>query len=436
MQDLTLTGDLYNIGPRTGSLAARAVDCDFVNCASAASVTGEGESTGGLVGEGEYCRFSGCAFEGIVSGWAVGVGGLIGSGGPGLRLEECENRGSVSGEAGCVGGLAGRAEQEALLRACGNTGAVSGVDSVGGLAGSLGRAAVLEDCVNLGPVESGYSRQDFLVWGGTAVGGVAGLIGEEATLTGCVNLGPVNACGTYVGGVAGRLGADLLLVENCRNAGDVTVTPIGQNDGHTVGGVLGSFASVAEGGRISRCVNHGAVSARSYVGGIAGAAGLLPEGRLVRCLNYGAVSAVGERAESVGGIVGAKGYQTKAGPDRCVNFGPVTLKGAKGQPITGYGAACPGCFFLRSASANDRNANRRLEEDFLSGRTAYELDTLGLDKRTYDWSFDENGLCFADEDHLPVFALTGTAAAGGSMAFPSWARWADRVTVASWPSSR
>ena len=379
IQNLTVAGDVYNMGKHTGGLAARAVDSDFVNCTSAMTITGEGEHSGGLVGEGELCRFLGCAFTGTLSGWSDGVGGIIGSGGPGLTLEECENSGSVTGGGSHTGGLAGRAGDQATLTGNRNSGPVTGVDSVGGLAGSLGNSAVLEDCVNAANVESGYSRQDFLIWGGTAVGGVVGLVGEGASLVGCVNAAPVNACGTYVGGVVGRLGADLLLVENCRNEGDITVTPAGQNDGHTVGGVIGSFASIAEGGVISRCVNLGAVSARSSVGGVAGVAGVLLEGQLVQSLNYGAVSAAGERAESVGGIVAAKGYQTKAGPDRCVNLGLVTLNGNKSNPITGYGAACPGCFFLRSASANDRNANRRVEADFASGRVAYELDTLRLE---------------------------------------------------------
>ena len=434
IKNLTLTGDIYNVGPRTGGVAARAADSLFENCLVAMTITGEGDGVGGLLGEGELCRFSGCVFEGVLSGWGDGTGGLVGSGGASLTLEDCVNRGSVSGEGSYTGGLVGRAGEQALLRDCRNEAAVSGYGYLGGLAGSLGDGAVLENCENRADVTSGSLRQDWLVYGSQYTGGLAGYIGTEAEISECRNLGDITSEGKSVGGLFGQIGADLLSLRDCENLGNVTVTPAGGNDGNQIGGIAGSVTSISEDGEIAFCANRGDLSGVSNMGGIVGYISTLQEGQLTRCLNYGAVAAAGTYASNVAGIVGGAGYASKAGPDRCVNFGSVTLNGNKSNPITGYGASCPGSFFLRTASANDRSANRRVEEDFLSGWVAYELDTLGLTRRTYDWSFDEEtGLCFADETHAPVFALAEEAASGGTLTFPGWAREGDEVTVEAAP---
>ncbi len=195
---------------------------------------------------------------------------------------------------------------------CWNSGAVTsgtGNSSVGGVAGGAGDSSgsytgiVFSNCFNTGSVS------------GNAY--VAGVVGEAygVTLANCFNEGYITASISggvaSVGGIAG-MGSGVT-VTHCFNSGSI----VGSGAGYYAGGIAGS---VKDGSEVAVCSNYGRVSAVNGSGGIAGQT----EGSansscsVTQCSNYGSVAASGNTS---GGLVGSAGY---VNIDNCLNRGAIT----------------------------------------------------------------------------------------------------------------
>ncbi|MFA5562472.1 MAG: hypothetical protein WDA00_07545, partial [Eubacteriales bacterium] len=142
------------------------------------------------------------------------------------------------------------------------------------------------------------------LYGGSSVGSIAGAVEFSdsttlrTTLTDCVNYAPVTATGSTVGGIVGSTVTTRVL--GCINYGAVSGDSF-------VGGIAGSFPSFAVAtNRVEthyyNCINHGDVQGTgTAVGGIVGKADAKDHFRLTNCLNTGDV----EGDNVVGGIIGS-----------------------------------------------------------------------------------------------------------------------------------
>ena len=147
---------------------------------------------------------------------------------------------------------------------------------------------------------------------GTVVGtrGVNGLLAGQlqgGTLVENVTVkGSVSGGGSDVGGIAGdtvKNGEGNVVVKNCVNYAEITVTMAKPGDVGAAGGIIGATAAGLE-TLVINCSNHGKVSTTSTFGG--GIIGLLrvvsgnTNYKVSGCYNYGDISG----AIQVGGIVG------------------------------------------------------------------------------------------------------------------------------------
>lgn len=164
----------------------------------------------------------------------------------------------------------------------------------------------------------------------------------------CVNYGTVTHSCNYAlspNWVGGLVGHNRMAIYRCRNYGNITSDTAGDAKDNViiaVGGICGGTpGKVPAGATISRCENHGKISAVTslsafYVAGIAGYPG---RATVKYCTNRGEVIADMRETEDgkttgiarVGGIAG----QTKADIIRSENYGAVTAQGACGATIGG-----------------------------------------------------------------------------------------------------
>ncbi len=152
--------------------------------------------------------------------------------------------GSITGDRSSVGGVVGYAN-ESTVSGCYNTSDVKGDSNVGGVVGGAVNS-IVSGCYNTADVE-----------GSGSVGGIMGFAGVGSEVSGCYNTGDVEGSSNNVGGVVGYA---FSTISNCYNTGDV------KGDYDNVGGVVGS----AQESNITSCYSCGAVSGRSYVGGVVG----------------------------------------------------------------------------------------------------------------------------------------------------------------------
>ncbi len=138
--------------------------------------------------------------------------------------------------------------------------ATAGRSSWVGLFGGLGDGAVVENLVIAGNMAMG---------GCNNIGALAGSAysdTEGVTVRNVTNKAEVRGNNT-IGGLIGQVSANaanLLVIENCRNEGDVLAGSYG------VGGIVGRALNKAVNKSISKCSNSGKVSGQYQIGGILG----------------------------------------------------------------------------------------------------------------------------------------------------------------------
>jgi len=140
---------------------------------------------------------------------------------------------------------------------------------LGGIVGNPTNT-LFENCVSYVDISSGSNS------GRVYAGGIAGVTQEITTFTNCKNFGAFTidnsasaASATYVGGICAYTNGTAYFT-GCENLGSITSRPLGGGSAH-VGGILG-YGEYRENGvtKITDCVNHGAINAIGFAGGIHG----------------------------------------------------------------------------------------------------------------------------------------------------------------------
>ena len=173
---------------------------------------------------------------------------------------------------------------------------------------------------------------------GSVVGGIVGAL-REGSIINCNNIGTnvvstgEGTNGINIGGIVGQFGAQNAIegkMVNCTNTGNI------KSSGHSIGGVVGLFASK----RIESCVNDGKVTGgvENGYGQVGGIVGNMSTGDIINCTNKGIIT---DEGLSTGGIAGrSKGEKIQ----NCVNLGSV-YGGIYNEDSASYSGGIVGAFY-------------------------------------------------------------------------------------------
>lgn len=252
-----------------------------------------------------------CVNKGMITG-ATSVAGIVASSNGGDSILYCHNEGEIISSGSNVGGILGGNKLSTtpmVMIGCYNTALITGKGSIGGVAGQLAAGSELIDCYNTADVVSSSSSN---------VGGVAGQQGWRngyvARMVRCYNTGNVSAERQYIGGVVGDTD-DGCYYEDCYNTGDVT----------TGGKFAGGFAGGMSGTAVN-CYNTGNVEGGDYgLGGFGG----IGAGTIIGCYNLGNVTSTTTKPNKYGVAGGLWGYGRCKMYDS-YNMGKISAKGYVG----------------------------------------------------------------------------------------------------------
>ena len=254
------------------------------------------------------------------------IGGIIGYSSNAVRIENCTNYMDISGTIESLGGICGvqsvggiftidqngnsiHTNGFAEIKNCknfGNLQANTRYDEVGGMIGTFHNSdsrvdsVIIENCENYGDISgntttagiignlaSGYVQYEIkncknegTITANNWCGGIIGKMGptvDGSKISGCVNHGQVLAEAPDGGIIGGYFGFDtvlgeskrgILLVENCKNTGEVVC----KSSILGTGGILGLLSPDHGGIQIRNCMNTGKISMESVgrLGGILG----------------------------------------------------------------------------------------------------------------------------------------------------------------------
>lgn len=252
-----------------------------------------------------------CVNKGVITG-ATSLAGIVASSNGGDSILYCHNEGEIISSGSNVGGILGGSKLSTtpmVMIGCYNTALITGKGSIGGVAGMLAAGSELIDCYNTADVVSSSSSN---------VGGVAGQQGCRngyvARMVRCYNTGNVSAVGQYVGGVVGDTDEGCYY-EDCYNAGDVT----------TGGKFAAGFAGGMSGTAVN-CYNTGNVEGGDYgLGGFGG----IGAGTIIGCYNLGNVTSTTTKPNKYGVAGGLWGYG-RCQMYNSYNMGKISAKGYVG----------------------------------------------------------------------------------------------------------
>lgn len=225
---------------------------------------------------------------------------------PGSAFTDCVNRGEISALGGIAGGIVSmtsgtfNATNTLTLTRCANVAPIiSKGSNAGGLMGQGGNFTILRECYNSARIEG-------LIYTG-------GLMGQNTTanmlIENCWNTGEISVSGGRAGGLVGSMSGSAakqgdILVKGCFNTASViTSSTLGGTSvttaapsGYAIGGLAG-FSN----GRFEDSYNMGEVKGVSRIGGLVGDAGTNKKFTMAHCYNAGKVTAP---ADTCGAIVG------------------------------------------------------------------------------------------------------------------------------------
>ena len=240
-----------------------------------------------------------------------------------VKLINCQNKANITVD-GLVGGIAGetltRLTGVVTYSGCINDGIITSNDDLaGGIVaknviqeGSL----VAENCVNNGAISS-------LVDVGGILADISYLTLEEKnsnhfTISNCTNNGDVTGKGDFAGGIVGKVGmttsdvdmvkivmteGDTGLIENCKNAGKITISTGDKKTGFA-GGIAGNWNAPISKCEVKNCSNSGEIASADdgsvndnpeivYESGVAGIIGLSHDNvKIENCKNTGNLIAI------------------------------------------------------------------------------------------------------------------------------------------------
>lgn len=300
--------------------------------------------SGGIVGE-LYGVVENCTFRGKLRGkysltYLGGICCRVYSGGV---VDNCIFEGELEAPGQYLGGIAAKSLEGGVIRNCISRGRIqASVNNAGVVAEGLGntyncvyegsRQAVTSNfagiCYKMGAnsvIDGCTNRSDIIAPDTTKQTNFSGIVGEnagggQAVVRNCVNEGVIK-CKGDAAGIMRYVKAGSLVLEDCVNKGDVTISV----NGNYVGGIFDKTSSAREGQPIivRRCANYGRIQGGyQYIGGIGGYA--YDGVHIENCCNYGDVDSRNYASVStimaVGGIVGGSYGKVY----RCYNLGDVT----------------------------------------------------------------------------------------------------------------
>lgn len=201
---------------------------------------------------------------------------------------------------------------------------------------------LVENCKNYADI-NGYS-----CW----IGGIVGQNTKTGVIRNCYNAGKVSSGYMNAGGITG---SNYGLIENCENAGDITVDIRSTSFSNKLT-MAGGIAGGSTGGRFINCVNSGTVKARyGRAGGISASLAKVTGDTyiyfndVINCINYGTVLS-DDKVEvgAIGGVSGSEGTNKDTYYD-----GQITVYQANGgQPLEGASPAETSVFTSGNAFEN------------------------------------------------------------------------------------
>ncbi|MDR2509915.1 MAG: hypothetical protein LBC77_04645 [Spirochaetaceae bacterium] len=200
-----------------------------------------------------------------------------------------------------------------------------------GLFGSTGENAVIKNI----KIETADVNNSTVMSGsvGVIAGKNAGII-ENCTNAGNITVTSIHTIAANTTGIAGGItGSNTGTIINCHNVGKIDA-------GSLSGGIVGSNS----GGVVKYCSNSGTVSSVTHAGGIVGTQSDSSDddGYVIACFNSGNVS-----GNYAGGIVG----DNNAGIVACINTGAITGGGNSGGIAGRYSGDITSCYNLGAVSA-------------------------------------------------------------------------------------
>lgn len=257
----------------------------------------------------------------------VGLFGYV----KGAEIKNLTVSGTFSGQSN-VGGVAGVAIDSTFTGVKANV-TVEGCTHVGGIVG-WGSGVSFTNCSNTGAV-SGRSYVGGIL-GGASTGTETAVLGS---MIGCINSGAISGTeaeasssdsSSFIGGLLGQAWdnpCNPFTIEDCTNSGEI-YAPTSNN----VGGIAGNLWGA--GSEIKNSSNSGAVTGRSYVGGVAGEITLNREGECVSIISCGNIGNVSGYKE-IGGIAGRSASNGTV--QGCTNDGSVTANGDEEEKVVAAG---------------------------------------------------------------------------------------------------
>ena len=287
------------------------------------------------------------------------IGGIIGYSSNAVRIENCTNYMDISGTIESLGGICGvqsvggiftidqngnsiHTNGFAEIKNCknfGNLQANTRYDEVGGMIGTFHNSdsrvdsVIIENCENYGDIS-----------GNTTTAGIIGNLASgyvQYEIKNCKNEGTITA-NNWCGGIIGKMGptVDGSKISGCVNHGQVLAEA---PDGGIIGGYFGFDTVLGESKRgillVENCKNTGEVVCKSSILGTGGILGLLSPDhggiQIRNCMNTGKISM--ESVGRLGGILGNVDITKKENEnwiiEGCMNTGTIQYNEGK-QPFT------------------------------------------------------------------------------------------------------
>jgi hypothetical protein len=283
---------------------------------------------GGIVGD-LYGKVENCTvkskLESSNAGYIGGIASKLFSGGV---IDNCVFEGEINTTKTYNAGIAYIVNEGAEIRNCTNKGTITGTTYTGGIVQDC--RGVVRNCVN--SADAVFNCTSYL-------GGIACTLYTTGEIYDCVNYKDLTTTSTsagYYGGIVAQgttkgVGA---IVKNCTNYGAITAKSYN-------GGIIGR---ALKGDTVEDCINYGTVTntGANYCGGVVGYTEAASEEYpiLVKgCTNYGVINGY---TSYTGGVIGCIG--TSVAVEDCANFGDVNLKdgGTSMLAVGGVSGSCSG----------------------------------------------------------------------------------------------
>jgi hypothetical protein len=261
---------------------------------------------GGLVGKAVSSTFTNVLFNGPLLAESDFTGGLTGHG-ISLVIDKGKTSGILKG-ASFNGGIAGYL-QDAAISNCQSNDSIRGASNhTGGISGYITKTS-LTNCVNTGEV---YGENVY-------VAGIAAY-SVDASINGCTNYGAISVRNDGVAGIVAFNGVNSP-ISQCTNYGSIYNYPENSNWNNGAAGIVQLNKS-----NISRCVNHGSVTASTGASGIVCSNDYYDDSFIIdHCSNYGTIVGVDNNAAGI--LAHRRVTNISFEIIDCHNFGPVSSNG-------------------------------------------------------------------------------------------------------------